>query len=55
MTNKEINNLFEFINFAEDMIYDKCDYKMVQYIMDSISNNMYCTIEDYEEFLRMED
>nr|DAP77572.1 MAG TPA: hypothetical protein [Caudoviricetes sp.] len=50
MEDDDIEILFNHINSVEDEIDNIEDSRLYEYVVNCITNNEYCTMEDFEEF-----
>ena len=51
MNREELEHMFNYINGVEDSIEQIEEAEIYEYIVSCLQNNIYCTIEDYYEYL----
>ena len=51
MDDEELEELFSYINGVEDTMQQIEDMKLYEYVVNRITANEWCSLEDYKDFL----
>lgn len=51
MDDEELEELFGYINGVEDQIQQIDDDDLYEYVVECITTNEWCSLEDYKDFL----